>query len=63
MQKTGHWPFGGDAGATGDHGSQSFRKEEDERARAAEQAALRQHMRHDRLIVGGRAHTKKRGLN
>jgi len=59
MPQKSHWPFGGDA----PQGVQGQSKEAAEKARLAEQANLRQRMRHDRLIVGGRAHTKKHGLS
>jgi hypothetical protein len=59
QQEKSHWPFGSSAGVEG----RSPGKSEGEQARAAEQAALRQRMRHDRLIVGGRAHAKKHGLS
>ena len=59
QQEKSHWPFGSGAGVEG----RGSGKAQDEQARAAEQAALRQRMRHDRLIVGGRAHAKKHGLS
>jgi hypothetical protein len=59
QQEKSHWPFGSGAGAEG----RGSGKADSEQARAAEQAALRQRMRHDRLIVGGRAHAKKHGLS
>jgi hypothetical protein len=61
MPEKSHWPFGSDAGTKG--AQRWDRLNEGERDRLAEQAALRQRMRHDRLIVGGRAHTKKSGLS
>lgn len=61
MPNKGHWPFTDDS--AGHEAWSEQRSQEAERARHAEQAALRQRMRHDRLIVGGRAHTKKRGLS
>lgn len=63
MTESGHWPFGGAARALGGKGSHTPNAEESEKALMAKQAALRQRMRHDRLIVGGRAHTKKQGLS
>ena len=39
------------------------RKTEDKHARLAAEARNRLRLRHDRLIVGGRAHTSKRGLS
>lgn len=59
MPEKSHWPFDRDARMQGG----GPHEEEREKARLAEQAALRQRMRHDRLIVGGRAHTKKHGLS
>ena len=61
-QKT-HWPFGGDPWGHGRSGSRQQAGGEDAASRAGEQAAMRQRVRHDRLIVGGRAHTKKSGLS
>jgi hypothetical protein len=63
MPQKSHWPFGNEAQAQGGRGSHLPREEERERAKQAQHAALRQMMRHDRLIVGGRAHTKKHGLS
>lgn len=59
MSQKSHWPFDDPSV----QGSGAAKKDELEKARMAEQAALRQRMRHDRLIVGGRAHTKKHGLS
>ncbi len=54
-----HWPFTGD-GASG----QEWDRPEGERGKARmQQAAMRQKVRNDRLIVGGRAHVKKSGLS
>lgn len=61
MAEKTHWPFSGDENAR--EAWNAGRSHEAERARLAEQAMIRQRMRHDRLIVGGRAHTKKRGLS
>jgi len=61
MPNKAHWPFSDDSDAR--EVWSAGRSQEAERARLAERAALRQRMRHDRLIVGGRAHTKKRGLS
>jgi len=62
MAQETHWPFGEDHGVKG-RGSQLPHQDESEKARLAKQAALTQRMRHDRLIVGGRAHSKKQGLS
>lgn len=57
-----HWPFSDDPGAS--EASASFRAAlERKHARESTQATQREHMRNDRLIVGGRAHTKKHGLS
>lgn len=61
MPNKTHWPFGEDSDAR--EAWAAGRSQEAERARAAERAALRLRARHDRLLVGGRAHTKKRGLS
>lgn len=36
---------------------------ESERARLAARATMRKSQRHDRLLVGGRAHVRKHGLS
>jgi hypothetical protein len=57
-----HWPFSDDAGA-GD-APKSFREAlARKNARASALALQRTRVRHDRLIVGGRAHTKQHGLS
>ena len=56
-----HWPFDQDPGAGGAHDSKEASLAR-ERARQS-QASLKGHMRHDRLIVGGRAHVRKQGLS
>jgi len=63
MPEYSHWPFGGGGSAQGSHGAERAKESEDEMARLAQKAAMRQQMRTNRLIVGGRAHTKKRGLS
>jgi hypothetical protein len=63
MTEKSHWPFDSDTGGKGAHASSHSAKLDSERARAANQAAFRQRLRNDRLIVGGRAHTKKSGLS
>lgn len=61
-KKSEHWPFS-DAAAENDAAA-SFRAAlERKRARQSVQATNRERMRNDRLIVGGRAHTKKHGLS
>ena len=61
MPDKAKWPFGADdhAAARGD----LDRATEREQARLAAEAFHRQHLRHDRFLVGGRAHAKKRGLS
>ncbi|TLM97422.1 MAG: hypothetical protein FDZ75_04540 [Actinobacteria bacterium] len=62
MPEKSHWPFGADPSARVRYGERSH-EIENERARLAAQTAMRFNQRHDRLLVGGRAHTKKRGLS
>ena len=62
MPEKSHWPFSGDVwkrGARGSNRSAGFEGD----VVLADQRALRRRMRHDRLIVGGRAHTKRAGLS
>lgn len=63
MPQQSHWPFGGDSGFHVAGGFDRSGELQHEKARLAERAALRQRMRNNRLIIGGRAHTKKRGLS
>lgn len=63
MPEKGHWPFGGDPWARRVRGSNRASEADDAKAHSAEQFAMRQRVRHDRLIVGGRAHVKKSGLS
>jgi len=62
MSEKSHWPFGNDADPQGARDA-GARDAAAERERAAHQAAQTQRARHDRLIVGGRAHAKKHGLS
>ena len=55
------WPFDGDDKASAKDDAR--RAAEQEQARKAAEALHKQHLRHDRLLVGGRAHTKKPGLS
>ena len=61
MSDNNKWPF--------ESNDDAISKREAERAIQREQERLaaevshRQHLRNDRLIVGGRAHTKKHGLS
>jgi hypothetical protein len=63
MPQKSHWPFGEEAHTSGIEEWRRSKQVESEKARLAEQSALQQRMRHDRLIVGGRAHTKKHGMS
>ncbi len=61
MTEKSHWPFGGDPWG---RGARSSNHEQDSaKAQPTDQNAARQRARNDRLIVGGRAHTKKSGLS
>lgn len=56
-----HWPFS--EGAQG-HQAQEFRASlKRKMAQASSRATHLEHMRNDRLIVGGRAHQRRRGLS
>jgi len=57
-----HWPFGGDPWMRGGRGSMRLTGSGG-KGGSAVQSQPRQYGRHDRLIVGGRAHTKKSGLS
>ena len=62
MPEKSHWPFSTDEevrGARGRRGSHGDGKH----ALHANQAMSRRLARHDRLIVGGKAHAKKSGLS
>jgi hypothetical protein len=68
MAQKAHWPFGQNSDehsteADRELERQREREAEREQARLAAEATRRQMQRHDRLIVGGRAHTKKHGLS
>ncbi len=66
MSEKGHWPFG-------QEGAEGMSREEEralerEREREAHQRemaakAANQQSRNNRLIVGGKAHTRKKGLS
>ncbi len=60
--KPRHWPFD-KSGGTSDSAAAFRAALERKQARETVRATQREHMRHDRLIVGGRAHTKKHGLS
>lgn len=59
MPEKSHWPFGTGSSAS----SRQSRRHGEKAANIADQSALRQRARFDRLLVGGRAHTKKHGLS
>jgi len=61
MTGTGKWPF--DADDKNTPKDDAKHSAEQEQARKAAEALHKQHLRHDRLLVGGRAHTKKPGLS
>lgn len=57
-----HWPFE-ESGADKSAAEANREALERKRARDLARVTAREHMRHDRLIVGGRAHTRKPGLS
>ena len=59
MPEKSRWPFG-EANPTS---GRALRRHPDQSARIADQATYRQRARFDRLLVGGRAHTKRHGLS
>jgi len=61
MTGKGKWPFEGDEKASAKDDVK--RAAEQEQARRAAEALNKVHLRHDRLLVGGRAHTKKPGMS
>jgi type IV secretory pathway VirB9-like protein len=62
QKPSGHWPF--DANASDKTAAEANREAlERKRARDLARVTAREHIRHDRLIVGGRAHTRKHGLS
>lgn len=63
MPQEGHWPFGGQDPVHGARHSNKLGHVEDEKAREAEIESHRRLERHDRFIIGGRAHARKRGLS
>jgi hypothetical protein len=61
MSDAGKWPFEDE-----EHGAaarKSNRFVDSAQARLAGAASVRRSWRHDRLIVGGKAHVKKHGLS
>jgi hypothetical protein len=63
MTEKSHWPFDSESEKRGPRDSDRSPQLKGKQAYVANKAASRQMMRHDRLIVGGRAHTKKSGLS
>jgi hypothetical protein len=65
MPEKTHWPFGPaeGPGQAREQDRQKERELEREQARLQAEIAHRAQTRHDRFIVGGRAHAKKRGLS
>jgi len=61
MPEKGKWPF--DSGDQTTSGHDWDRVAQKEQSMLAAESLRRQHLRHDRLIVGGKAHTKKQGLS
>jgi hypothetical protein len=55
------WPYDGAENAN--TRGELDRESEKERARLASEATHKQRLRNDRLLIGGRAHTKKPGLS
>jgi hypothetical protein len=67
MPNKSHWPFGAgeDEGAAREQ-ERSIEREREREARQLERAAqaeIQRQSRNNRLIVGGKAHVKKRGLS
>jgi len=65
MAQKEHWPFGqsGDDAEARELDRIRQRELEREQARMAADAAHQNQTRNNRLLVGGRAHTKKPGLS
>ena len=63
MAEQGHWPFDQEQGKHTPRTSDRSPQLKGKQAHAGNKAAIQQHLRNDRLIVGGRAHTKKSGLS
>jgi hypothetical protein len=58
-----HWPFGPSEGAGDDREHDREQEREREQARLQAEVDRKAQTRHDRFLVGGRAHVKKRGVN
>lgn len=65
MVPENHWPFGDSSDTAGAHGDARERNEEAQRKLERDVAAASRiaHARMNRLLVGGRAHTRKKGLS
>lgn len=65
MAEETHWPFGhdGSAGEAREWDRVREREIEREQARMTAEAAHQTQRRNNRLLVGGKAHTKKPGLS
>jgi len=58
-----HWPFSGNIWAHGNRKAHRSPDTDEAKLRSADTGVQRQHVRHDRFIVGDRAHQKKAGLS
>jgi hypothetical protein len=63
MAEKTHWPFGEEADPSKEAAAKKHQEQIQAQAYLNANAAHRLRMRNDRLIVGGRAHTKKPGLS
>jgi len=67
MPSKSHWPFGHDEAQSAereyDRALEKGREREARMMEMAAQAEIQRQSRNNRLIVGGRAHAKKRGLS
>jgi hypothetical protein len=61
MPDKAKWPFDSADHSSGK--SELDRATEKEHSRLAAEATVKQRLRNDRLLVGGRAHTKKPGMS
>ncbi|NTU71386.1 MAG: hypothetical protein HGB10_06170 [Coriobacteriia bacterium] len=67
MPEKSHWPFGPDGGEgaarESDRSLEKQREREAQKLQMAAQAEVQRQSRNNRLIVGGKAHTRKKGLS
>ena len=65
MPEKTHWPFGPSEGPgdAREHDREREREREKEQQRLQAEVDRKAALRHDRFLVGGRAHVKKRGLS